>query len=136
PTTSFFNPDCCWIKRPNAAVNFTMSIGVNASPGRPPMVPRIPEMDLINVMWNVVFKRANLPKISIFLMVFFGISISLRWLSAFYCCPSLKFHQHHRNLKFIFTFVATLFNLYDRPAYFFRPGRVLSDQPRTEQCLL
>lgn len=29
---------------------FTMSIGVSASPGRPPMVPRIPEMDFIRVI--------------------------------------------------------------------------------------
>lgn len=31
------------------AVNFTMSTGVNPSPGFPPMVPLIPEIDLINV---------------------------------------------------------------------------------------
>jgi len=31
-------------------VNFTMSIGVRLSPGWPPMVPRIPDMDLISVI--------------------------------------------------------------------------------------
>ena len=31
-----------------AAVNFTMSSGLSPSPGRPPMVPRIPEIDFIN----------------------------------------------------------------------------------------
>ena len=32
------------------AVNLTRSMGVSASPGVPPMVPRMPEMDLISVM--------------------------------------------------------------------------------------
>ena len=35
---------------PKDAVNFTTSIGVKASPGLPPMVPLIPEIDLISVM--------------------------------------------------------------------------------------
>ena len=43
---SFF----CWIIEANAAVNLTVSIGVNESPGLPPIVPRIPEIDLISVM--------------------------------------------------------------------------------------
>lgn len=33
-----------------AAVYFAMSIGVSASPARPPMVPRMPEIDLISVI--------------------------------------------------------------------------------------
>jgi hypothetical protein len=32
---------------PYAELKFTTSIGVNPSPGTPPIVPRIPEMDLI-----------------------------------------------------------------------------------------
>ena len=32
---------------PKAAVNLTMSIGVKAPPGDPPIVPRIPDIDLI-----------------------------------------------------------------------------------------
>jgi hypothetical protein len=39
-----------------AAVYFTISMGVKASPAAPPMVPRIPEMDLINVTYVYVFK--------------------------------------------------------------------------------
>jgi hypothetical protein len=31
-------------------VNLTTSSGVKLSPGRPPMVPRIPDIDLINVI--------------------------------------------------------------------------------------
>ena len=34
--------------QPNADANFTISIGVRDSPGFPPMVPRMPEMLLIN----------------------------------------------------------------------------------------
>jgi hypothetical protein len=37
------------ISAPNAAVYLTMSIGVSPSPGVPPMVPLIPEIDLIKV---------------------------------------------------------------------------------------
>jgi hypothetical protein len=33
---------------PYAEVNLTISIGVNPSPGFPPMVPLIPEIDLIS----------------------------------------------------------------------------------------
>jgi hypothetical protein len=32
-----------------AAENFTISMGVRPSPGNPPIVPRIPEMDFISV---------------------------------------------------------------------------------------
>ena len=39
-----------WINFTKAAVNFTMSIGVKLSPGRPPIVPRMPDMDLISVI--------------------------------------------------------------------------------------
>jgi hypothetical protein len=38
-----------FIHVPNAAANFTTSTGVNASPGFPPIVPRIPEIDFIKV---------------------------------------------------------------------------------------
>lgn len=33
---------------PNASVNFAISIGVNASPDFPPIVPRMPDIDFIN----------------------------------------------------------------------------------------
>jgi hypothetical protein len=36
------------IKQIKADVSFTISIGVNPSSGLPPMVPRNPEIDLIN----------------------------------------------------------------------------------------
>ncbi len=39
---------------PNAAVNFTTSMGVNDSPGCPPMVPLMPEMLLINATTYIV----------------------------------------------------------------------------------
>src|SRR5690606_9758680 len=104
PTTILSAADCCWIKRPNAAVNLTISIGVSASPGLPPIVPRMPEMDLINVMYTIVFEPVNLD----------------------------KFHQGNGILELIFIFVATLFNLYDRPTYFVRPGRIPGDQPGVE----
>jgi hypothetical protein len=35
-----------------AVVNFTMSNGLSVSPVCPPIVPRIPEMDFIRVMFN------------------------------------------------------------------------------------
>jgi hypothetical protein len=45
---------------PKAAVNLTMSVGVNESPGFPPIVPRIPEIDFINVTGFIFFSGANL----------------------------------------------------------------------------
>jgi hypothetical protein len=37
-------------------VNLTISSGVRASPGLPPMVPRIPEIDLMRVNVQISFK--------------------------------------------------------------------------------
>jgi hypothetical protein len=42
-----------------AAVNLTTSTGVRFSPTVPPIVPRIPEMDLINVIYLSVFNIQN-----------------------------------------------------------------------------
>jgi hypothetical protein len=53
-------PDCCRIKEANAVVKFTISTGVKPSPGFPPMVPRIPEIDLISV---IVFCLADYNKL-------------------------------------------------------------------------
>jgi hypothetical protein len=39
-----------FINWPKAAVYFTTSRGERPSPGAPPMVPRMPEMERINVM--------------------------------------------------------------------------------------
>ena len=59
PTTILQVGWFCLIKNPNAAVYFTMSVGVNASPAFPPIVPLIPEIDLIRVKMNI-FKAAKI----------------------------------------------------------------------------
>jgi len=48
PITTLFGRFPALNQEPNAAVNFTMSMGDSVSPGLPPMVPRIPDMLLIN----------------------------------------------------------------------------------------
>jgi hypothetical protein len=48
------------IQVPNAAVNFTTSRGVRLSPGLPPMVPRIPEIDLISATKIVIDWRLQI----------------------------------------------------------------------------
>lgn len=57
PTTTFLLPSVRII-RAKAAVNFTTSKGVRASPLLPPIVPLIPDIDLINVT-RVEFKVQN-----------------------------------------------------------------------------
>jgi hypothetical protein len=47
PITTVFLSVLVFSQVPKAAVNLTTSIGVNALPGAPPIVPRIPEIDLI-----------------------------------------------------------------------------------------
>ena len=51
PTTIFtdFFSLFCLIQIAKAELNFTISIGLNPSPDLPPIVPLIPEIDLINV---------------------------------------------------------------------------------------
>ena len=49
-TLSFFPGYCCCSQVPYAAANLTASIGVRPWSTRPPIVPRIPEMDLMSVM--------------------------------------------------------------------------------------
>jgi hypothetical protein len=49
-----------------AAVNFTISSGVSPSPGFPPMVPLIPEIDLIRLIFSVKFET----KVKFFLLWF------------------------------------------------------------------
>jgi hypothetical protein len=53
-----------FIMEPNAAVYFTISMGVRPSPAAPPMVPLMPEMDLINVTVLYFFwvRKFNAPK--------------------------------------------------------------------------
>src|SRR5882762_11514312 len=48
PIIIFFPPRD-FTQVPKAAANLTTSIGVRASPGLPPIVPRMPEIDLIRV---------------------------------------------------------------------------------------
>ena len=89
PTTILYLSPACLGRRSfifsqYAYVNFTMSIGESPSPGEPPIVPRIPEIDLISV---IVIDLLNYPKI-------------LRSYRA-----KLKFYR--RNYKFNITF-ATL----------------------------
>ena len=52
PTTIFPVPDLAlrFMNVAYAVVNFTMSSGFSVSPVRPPMVPRIPDMDFISVI--------------------------------------------------------------------------------------
>ncbi len=47
--------------RAKAVVNLTMSIGVRFSPAAPPMVPRMPEIDLISVIIvrSIIFMMLN-----------------------------------------------------------------------------
>ena len=45
------------IKVAYADVNFTMSNGFNPSPARPPIVPRMPDIDLISVIFLFVFRK-------------------------------------------------------------------------------
>ncbi len=47
PITIFEFPDFSITQLPKAALYFTMSMGVRPSSGLPPIVPRIPEIDLI-----------------------------------------------------------------------------------------
>jgi hypothetical protein len=51
PTTilSLLFPEFCFAHVAYEAVNFTTSSGLNPSPGFPPIVPRIPEIDFIKV---------------------------------------------------------------------------------------
>jgi hypothetical protein len=51
PTTifTFFDALLFLIHNAKAELNFTMSIGLSPSPGLPPIVPLIPEIDFINV---------------------------------------------------------------------------------------
>ena len=48
------------IKVAYAEVNFTMSRGFNVSPVRPPMVPRIPEIDFIKVMCILYYQLSTI----------------------------------------------------------------------------
>ena len=56
PTTIRFDAhsELLRINAAYAAVNLTTSRGLRPSPGRPPMVPRIPEIDLISDIWKTV----------------------------------------------------------------------------------
>jgi hypothetical protein len=49
PITILEIPVSFFTQVPKAAANFTASMGVSASSTFPPIVPLIPEMDLINV---------------------------------------------------------------------------------------
>ena len=51
PTTTvgFCLPELTFTQVAKAAAYFTRSMGLRPSPGCPPMVPRIPEIDLISV---------------------------------------------------------------------------------------
>ena len=55
PTTMFGLPVVLLTHWPKAAVHSTMSCGVRLSPGRPPMVPRKPDIDLISGKIESVF---------------------------------------------------------------------------------
>ena len=48
-----------------AYTNFTMSTGVRASPGAPPIVPRIPEMDLMSVIIIWYYNVLSVYRISL-----------------------------------------------------------------------
>ena len=54
PTTTVFMPVFFITQLPKAAVNFTISAGVNAFPAFPPIVPLMPEIDFISVK-NIKF---------------------------------------------------------------------------------
>jgi len=56
------NPDKSVAK---AAVYLTRSTGVSPAPGLPPMVPLIPEIDLINVMGYFQAKVTEFPLITL-----------------------------------------------------------------------
>ena len=49
PITIFLFPVVSRIRVPKALANFAASMGVRDSPGNPPMVPRMPEIDFISV---------------------------------------------------------------------------------------
>ena len=49
PSSAFFLINVAY-----ADVNFTISKGFRVSPGRPPIVPRIPDIDLINVIGSEI----------------------------------------------------------------------------------
>src|SRR6185369_11796162 len=59
PITIFFPPRF-FTQVPKAAANFTTSTGVSASLGLPPIVPRMPEMDFINVTVLEIWQMYNL----------------------------------------------------------------------------
>ena len=46
-----------------AEVNFTMSSGLSPSPATPPMVPRIPEIDLIRVIDKWIYFYRLVPNL-------------------------------------------------------------------------
>ncbi len=56
------------MKRAYAAVNFTMSSGLKPSPGRPPIVPRMPEMDLISDICNLYNKICEPKMCSVYVL--------------------------------------------------------------------
>ena len=63
PTTTLYLGFCDWVLShlEYAVVNFTMSNGVRLSPDLPPIVPRIPEIDFISVIYIIFFNNQLSP---------------------------------------------------------------------------
>ena len=74
PTTIFnFFPGCLRaMKVAYAETNLTMSSGFSVSPARPPIVPRMPEIDLISVILKYMFEGYS-PYCSLALLFFFAL---------------------------------------------------------------
>jgi hypothetical protein len=83
PTTKVSRfPPARWPRNvAKADVNFTTSRGLNPSPGRPPIVPRIPDIDLIKLInYNVLI-------ICPFFLIF-----AITHLRRYYC-PAQRFFR-------------------------------------------
>ena len=81
PTTIFsFFPGCLRaMKVAYAETNLTMSSGFSVSPARPPIVPRMPEIDLISVILKIFLKGIAL----IVLLRYYSFSLFLLTLYLF-----------------------------------------------------
>jgi hypothetical protein len=65
PTTTLYlllGPDAFFIRVAYAEVNLTISSGVNELPASPPIVPLIPDIDLISVMILVCYELDSIIK--------------------------------------------------------------------------
>ena len=83
PTTifSFFSGCLRAMKVAYAETNLTMSSGFRVSPARPPIVPRMPEIDLISVILRNMFEGYR-PYCSLALLFFLTFTLFPLYLSS------------------------------------------------------